>query len=109
AEAAEAAAAQGKFWEMHDTLFANQHALRFADLLRFAHELDLDVDRFQDDLKQHKHETRIAQDIESADVSGATGTPTFFINGQRHYGAFDIGTLKVAVKTARAQLHAART
>ena len=61
-----------------------------------------------DELKHHTYEARIAQDVESADLSGVSGTPTFFINGQRHYGAYDIETLKVAVKTARAQLHAIR-
>jgi Na+/H+ antiporter NhaA len=106
AEAAEAAGAQGAFWEMHDLLLARQDALAFADLLRYAGELGLDVDRFRDELKRHVHEARIAQDVESADLSGVSGTPTFFINGQRHYGAYDTETLKLAVKTARAQLHA---
>jgi Na+/H+ antiporter NhaA len=106
AEAAEAAGAQGAFWEMHDLLLARQDALAFADQVRYAGELGLDVDRFRDELKRHVYEARIAQDVESADLSGVSGTPTFFINGQRHYGAYDIETLKVAVKTARAQLHA---
>jgi Na+/H+ antiporter NhaA len=103
AEAAEAAAAQDAFWPMHDLLLAHQDQLRFADLLRYAEELGLDTARFTDELKRHVHETRVAQDVESADLSGVSGTPTFFINGQRHYGAFDIDTLKRAVKTARAQ------
>jgi Na+/H+ antiporter NhaA len=103
AEAAEAAGAQGAFWEMHDLLLANQDALTFADLLRYAGELGLDVDRFRGELKRHVHEARIAQDVESADLSGVSGTPTFFINGQRHYGAYDAESLKLAVKTARAQ------
>ncbi|HEY2042894.1 MAG TPA: Na+/H+ antiporter NhaA [Jatrophihabitans sp.] len=106
AEAAEAAAAQDAFWEMHDLLLGRQDALSFADLLRYAGELGLDVDRFRDELKRHAYEGRIAQDVESADLSGVSGTPTFFINGQRHYGAYDIETFKTAVKTARAQLHA---
>ncbi len=106
AEAAEAAGAQGAFWEMHDLLLANQDALGFGDLLRYAGELGLDVDRFREDLKRHVHEARIAQDVESADLSGVSGTPTFFINGQRHYGAYDVDSLKLAVKTARAQLRA---
>jgi Na+/H+ antiporter NhaA len=106
AEAAEAAAAQGKFWEMHDLLFEHQDALKPIDLVRYAEQLGLDSERFHQELKKHKFESRVAQDVESADVSGATGTPTFFINGQRHYGAYDIATLKAAVKTARAQLHA---
>jgi Na+/H+ antiporter NhaA len=108
AEAAEAAAAQGAFWEMHDLLLARQDALAFGDLLRYAGELGLDLDRFRDELQRHKYVARIAQDVESADLSGVSGTPTFFINGQRHYGAYDIETLKAAVKTARAQLHASR-
>jgi Na+/H+ antiporter NhaA len=108
AEAAEAAGAQGAFWEMHDLLLEHQDALAFADLLRYAGELGLDVERFRDELKRHVHEARIAQDVESADLSGVSGTPTFFINGQRHYGAYDTESLKLAVKTARAQLHASR-
>jgi Na+/H+ antiporter NhaA len=103
AEAAEAAGAQGAFWAMHDLLLGRQDALQAADLLRYARELNLDEDRFHDDLKRHLHAARIAQDVESADLSGVSGTPTFFINGQRHYGAFDIATLTAAVKTARAQ------
>jgi Na+/H+ antiporter NhaA len=103
AEAAEAAGAQGAFWPMHDLLLARQDQLNIPDLLRYAAELELDTERFREDLKRHVHETRIAQDIESADLSGVSGTPTFFINGHRHYGAFDIHTLKAAVKTARDQ------
>ena len=75
AEAAEAAAAQGKFWEMHDLLLDRQENLRPADLVQYAADLDLDVDRFHDDLERHVHDKRVAQDVESADVSGATGTP----------------------------------
>jgi Na+/H+ antiporter NhaA len=106
AEASEAAAAQGKFWEMHDLLLDRQDALEPKDLVRYAGELGLDVERFRNDLRQHTYEIRVAQDVESADVSGATGTPTFFINGQRHYGAYDLDTLKAAIATARKQLHA---
>jgi Na+/H+ antiporter NhaA len=107
AEASEAAAAQGKFWEMHDLLLDHQENLKPADLVRHASDLGLDVQRFRDDLKRHVYEARVAQDVESADVSGATGTPTFFVNGQRHYGAYDLAALKVAITTARAQLLAA--
>jgi len=104
AEASEAAAAQGAFWPMHDLLLDHQDELRLRDLLRYAGELGLDLDRFQDDLRRRTHEARVAQDVESADLSGVSGTPTFFINGQRHYGAFDLASLKAAVTTARAQL-----
>jgi protein-disulfide isomerase len=103
AEAAEAAAAQGAFWPMHDLLLSRQEDLRPNDLLNYAEELGLDRERFHDDLKRHLHAGRIAQDVESADLSGVSGTPTFFINGQRHYGAFDIQTLTTAIKTAKAR------
>jgi Na+/H+ antiporter NhaA len=104
AEAAEAAAAQGAFWPMHDLLLTRQDQLRAADLLRYADELGLDRERFHADLKRHVHAARIAQDVESADLSGVSGTPTFFINGQRHYGAYDAKTLTAAIKVARARV-----
>jgi protein-disulfide isomerase len=109
AEAAEAAGAQGKFWEMHDTLLAHQDALRPMDLGRYAEALELDVERFWDELRRRVHAPRVARDVASADASGVSGTPTFFINGRRHYGAYDTETLTRAVRTARqrAQLAAA--
>jgi protein-disulfide isomerase len=109
AEACEAAGGQGKFWEMHDLLLSHQDHLSAADLVDYAGQLGLDVDRFQDELERHVHATRIAQDVESADISGAAGTPTFFINGQRHYGAYDIASLAAAIRTARARARAAET
>jgi Na+/H+ antiporter NhaA len=104
AEAAEAAGAQGAFWEMHDLLLDHQDELRGVDLMRYAGELGLDTERFHREIRSGEHQTRVAQDVESADLSGVSGTPTFFVNGQRHYGAFDLETLSAAVKTARAQL-----
>ncbi|WP_344307719.1 Na+/H+ antiporter NhaA [Fodinicola feengrottensis] len=101
AEAAEAAAAQGAFWPMHDLLLARQDKLRIMDLMKYAEEQGLDKQRFHDDLKRHVHAARVAQDLESADLSGISGTPSFFINGQRYYGAYDIETLTVAITTAR--------
>ena len=103
AEATEAAAAQDKFWEMHDLLFDHQGALTGRDLLGYAEELELDVERFHKDLKRHEHASRVARDVESAELSGVSGTPTFFIIGQRHHGAYDIETLKRAVRAARAR------
>jgi protein-disulfide isomerase len=103
AEASEAAAAQGKFWEMHDILLDHQDALRPSDLFRYANELDLDVERFADHLRNHSGAQRVAEDVDSADLSGVSGTPTFFINGQRHYGAYDIATLSAAVRVAGAR------
>jgi protein-disulfide isomerase len=97
AEAAEAAHAQGKFWEMHDLMFAHQSALRADDLPVYARGLGLDGDRFSDDLQARRYALRVARDLESADVSNVTGTPTFFINGHRHYGAYDIASLTAAL------------
>jgi protein-disulfide isomerase len=103
AEASEAAATQGAFWEMHDLLLHHQDALTAKDLVRYARELGLDVDRFTEDLRSHEHVDRIGADVDSADTSGVAGTPSFFINGHRHLGAYDIETLKRAVDAARAQ------
>jgi len=103
AEAAEAAAEQGAFWEMHDLLLDHQDALGFDDLLGYAEQLGLDVGRFEEDLRTRAGARRVAEDVDSADLSGVSGTPTFFINGIRHYGAYDIATLSGAVKTARAR------
>ncbi|MER7661747.1 Na+/H+ antiporter NhaA [Streptomyces sp. NPDC096193] len=101
AEAVEAAADQGAFWEMHDLLMERQDALRPADLVRYASELGLDVDAFRHHVKRRRGAGRIADDVESADLSGVTGTPTFFVNGRRHQGAYDIAGLMEAVELAR--------
>jgi Na+/H+ antiporter NhaA len=103
AEAAETAARQGAFWEMHDLLLARQRALTGKDLTHYAEELGLDTEQFVKDLRRHADSARIAEDVDSADLSGVSGTPTFFINGKRHYGAYDIVTLSAAVKAARAR------
>jgi Na+/H+ antiporter NhaA len=103
AEASEAAAEQGAFWEMHDLLFAHQDALGLDDLIGYADELHLDVERFAKDLREHVGVAHIADDVDSADLSGVSGTPTFFINGKRHFGAYDIATLSRAVRVAGAQ------
>jgi Na+/H+ antiporter NhaA len=103
AEASEAAAAQGRFWDMYDTLLSHQDALRARDLVGYAEELGLDVERFREHLRKRKRAGRIAEDVESADASGVSGTPTFFINGRRHYGAYDVDTLSAEVKAARAR------
>ena len=101
AEAAEAAGAQGEFWGMHDKLLATQDELTGRDLKRYAEELELDLDRFVDDIHGHEHAERIGDDVASADASGVAGTPSFFINGRRHSGAYDIETLTRAVRAAR--------
>jgi Na+/H+ antiporter NhaA len=101
AEAAEAASAQGRFWAMHDTLLTHQEELSPRDLRVHAAAVGLDVDRFVEDLRTRDHAERVADDVRSADASGVTGTPTFFINGLRHQGAYDVATLTSAVRAAR--------
>ena len=103
AEASEAAAAQGAFWEMHDQLFRHQDALRAVDLIGYAEELGLDTKRFSEDLRKHTYAGRVAEDVDSADLSGVGGTPTFFVNGRRHQGAYDVATLSAAVRAAKAR------
>jgi protein-disulfide isomerase len=101
AEAAEAAAAQERFWEMHDRLFANQGALDNDSLTRHAEEIGLDVARFRAELETHAHTARVDEDVESAEESGVIWTPTFFINGV-HYGAApDFDALARALEEAR--------
>ena len=103
AEASLDARDQGKYWEMHDLLLERQDRLAFEDLVGYAGELGLDVERFEEDLRTRDGAGRIAEDVDSADLSGVSGTPTFFVNGLRHYGAYDIATLSAAVKAARAR------
>jgi len=103
AEAAEAAAEQGAFWEMHDLLLAHQDALGWRSLIDYAERLGLDLERFTTDLREHVGAVKVAEDVDSADLSGVSGTPTFFVNGRRHYGAYDIGTLSEAVRAAGAR------
>jgi Na+/H+ antiporter NhaA len=100
AEAAEAADDQGAFWEMHDLLFDRQDALEPMHLIGYAQELGLDVQRFTEQLRRHEHAGRIASDVDDADLSGVSGTPTFFVNGMRHQGAYDLDTLTAAVRAA---------
>ncbi len=103
AEAAEAAANQGKFWEMHDLLLTRQDHLKLSDLISYATELGLDLKRFKEEMHRHTHASRVADDLDSASLSSVSGTPTFFINGIRHYGAYDIASLTEAVKIAKAR------
>jgi predicted DsbA family dithiol-disulfide isomerase len=92
---------------MHDLLLGRQEHLQAKDLVRYAEELGLDVDRFRDDLREHRTAGRVAEDVESAELSGVSGTPTFFVNGRRHYGAYDIASLRKAVATAHARVKVA--
>jgi Na+/H+ antiporter NhaA len=103
AEASEVAGIQGAFWGMHDLLLDHQGELLTPDLTGYAKLLGLDVARFTQDLRRGAGAARVADDVASADLSGASGTPTFFLNGRRHHGAFDLDSLSDAVRLARAQ------
>jgi protein-disulfide isomerase len=105
AEAAEAANAQGKFWEMHDMLYERQRALEDENLLAYAKEIGLDADRFQAELFERKYIDRIREDFSTGVRSGVNGTPTFFINGRRHDGSYDLQTLSEAVMMAMGSGH----
>jgi protein-disulfide isomerase len=105
AEAAEAAGTQDRFWEMHDLLYENQPRLDDPDLLRYARHLGLDLPRFVSEVAEHVHEPRIREDFTSGVRSGVNGTPTFFINGIRHDGAWDVDSLSDALMAA-AHVHA---
>jgi protein-disulfide isomerase len=98
AEASEAAAAQGSFWEFHDALYANQPKLSRETILEVARDLGLDVERVGAEIDSGVHRDRIARDVASAEASGATGTPTFFVNGKRFFGAYDAGSLVEALE-----------
>jgi protein-disulfide isomerase len=93
AEASEAAAAQGQFWEFHDALYAAQPKLSPEFVFELGGELGLDVERMRGGVESGLHRPRIERDLASAAASGATGTPTFFLNGKRHWGAYDAGSL----------------
>jgi Na+/H+ antiporter NhaA len=108
AEAAEAAAARGRFWEMHDKLLGHQDELSPRDLGRYAEEVGLDRNDFWDDVRHHEYAERVDDDVNSADASGVAGTPSFFINGTRHQGAYDVSTLSSAVRVARTRAAALR-
>jgi NhaA family Na+:H+ antiporter len=93
AEAAEAAAAQGKFWEMHDRIFLHTGPLYKEKLVQFAQELDLNVERFERELDEQVHAERVREDFLSGVRSGANGTPAFFLNGVRYDGPWDLDSL----------------
>ncbi|MFN8217444.1 MAG: Na+/H+ antiporter NhaA [Solirubrobacterales bacterium] len=101
AEASEAAHAQGAFWPMHDMLMEHQGELDLDDVRRYAEELDLDGERLEDDVRHRRFRQRVAEDVASADASGVSGTPTFFVNGRRHHGVYDIAALTEAIRRAK--------
>ena len=100
AEVAEAAGAQGRFWEMHDVLISHQDELLPMHIRRYAEDLGLDVERLSHEVHDREYAARVSRDVASADESGVSGTPTFFINGRRHQGAYDIATLSAEVRAA---------
>jgi protein-disulfide isomerase len=100
AEAAEAAAAQGMFWAMHDHLYENQRHLLDDDLHSYAEVLGLDVDLFDKELAEHVHADRVHDDFMSGVRSGVNGTPTFFINGLRHDDSYEFDALLEALQRA---------
>jgi protein-disulfide isomerase len=102
AEAAEAAAAQGKFWEMHDLLYENQRRLRDEDLHTYAERLGLDVELFDKEMADHAHAERVREDFMSGVRSGVNGTPTFYINGVRHDDSYEAEVLLDALERAAA-------
>lgn len=104
ARAAEAAGRQGRFWEMHDRLLVRQDELLRPDLLEHAEQLGLDVERFDADLDSDEVCRRVRRDLESAEDSDVSGTPTFFVNGRRHYGGYDLDSIRESVREARQRL-----
>jgi predicted DsbA family dithiol-disulfide isomerase len=100
AQAAEAAASQGRFWEMHDLLYERQDELGEEDLMRYAAELELDLERFEEDLANDNHAWRIEEDRLGGDHAGVRGTPALFVNGDRYTGPMDLDGLLAAVEEA---------
>jgi len=93
AEAAEAAARQDRFWEMHDVLFPNQLRLEPGDLRRYAERLGLNLERFESDAADSAIKARVERDVESGEQSGVDGTPSLFIDGRRYRGPRDPDSL----------------
>jgi protein-disulfide isomerase len=110
AQAAEAAAAQGRFWEMHDMLFEHQNALEAEDLVGYAKSLGLDTGRFARELEAGTYAKRVRDDFRSGARSGVNGTPTFFVNGVRYDGSWAnqeafIRALRDAARQADRDVH----
>jgi formate-nitrite transporter family protein len=98
AQAAEAAAAQGAFWQMHDRMYESRGALGREDLIGYATELGLDDARFTEELDLEVHAPRVQRDVDSGIASGVPGTPTFFVGGRLHTGSFDAASLTAALE-----------
>jgi protein-disulfide isomerase len=102
AEASEAAAAQGAFWPMHDALYGNRGRLGLEDVIELARGLGLDDERVRAELAEGTHTARVEGDVASGRAAGVDGTPTFFVNGSRHHGAFDAQSLIAALQNSGA-------
>jgi protein-disulfide isomerase len=100
AEAAEAAAAQGAFWQMHDRMYESNGALSREDLVSYAGELGLDSQRVAEELDSKSHRPRVQRDLDSGLASGVTGTPAFFVGGRLYGGSFDAQSLTAALETS---------
>jgi protein-disulfide isomerase len=99
AEAAEAAGAQGKFWEMHDILFEHGTALELGNVTRYAEQVGVaDIPRFKAEISEEKYAARVQEDLASGVRSGVNGTPTFFLNGHRHNGGYDYDSIMQAIE-----------
>jgi protein-disulfide isomerase len=109
AEVAEAAAAQGKFWEMHDVLFANQNALDDASLVKYAADLALDADRVRRELASHEYAARVADDRRTGLASRVNGTPTFYIDGARYDGSVALRQMLAAIREQHPDVEVAET
>ena len=109
AEVAEAAAAQGRFWEIHDMLFANQNALDDASLMKYAADLALDADRIRRELASHEHAGRVAEDRRSGLASGVDGTPTFYVDGARYDGSVALRQMLAAIREQHPDVEVADT
>jgi len=100
AEAAEAAGEQGKFWEYHDLLFANQDNLKTEDLKNYAKQVGLDMKKFNEALDSGKNKDKVLSDLDDGEKFGVTSTPTFFINGQMNRGVLNLDQFKSAIDKA---------
>jgi protein-disulfide isomerase len=99
AEAALAAQAQGKFWEMHDRLYGGFPDLSRGTVMRYAKQIGLDINRFTSDVDSHKFKTRVRAEEQEGEAAGVGGTPTFFVNGRKYNGPFDLASMTPVVKS----------
>jgi len=100
AQAAEAAGSQGKFWEMHDSLFSNSPNLADPQLIRYAEQLGMTLDLFNREMVEHTHTGKVNDDCTAAAEQGVDETPAFFINGVRYKGDWDLDSLLDAIEDA---------